>query len=165
MTEWSTTRSNSLLRVSTCHRTALVSNNRYIYAYRMNYPVEGAENPPTIHKQRGIHWIPAVPSSKDNDNGDDDCTATRLLKMTAAASKGYIIRQRVPNSPPQRKKTELTDNDSASATRHITATRHFSLPLPRTTDTCALPWMTTGRKRQRKQELKEMKTQQRKWQR
>ena len=71
----------------------------------MNYPVEGAEKPPTIHERRGIHRILAVPSLKDNNGDDDDRMARCLLKMTFATSTGYIIQQRALNSPHQRKTT------------------------------------------------------------
>ena len=91
--------------MSTCHRTALVNSSCYFLAYQMNYPVKGVAKPPTIHKRRGIHQIPAVPSLKDNDNSDNNRTATRLLEMTAATSRGYIVRQRTLNRPHQRKTT------------------------------------------------------------
>ena len=86
MAGWSTTRSNPLLLgVST---SALVSSSRYFLAYRMNYPVEGAEKSPTIHERQRIHRIPAVPSLKDNNDDNDDRTATRIPKMTSATSTG-----------------------------------------------------------------------------
>ena len=95
-----------------------------------DYPVEGVDKPPTIHKRQRIHQIPAVPLSKENDDDNDNRTATGLITITTATSNGYIVRLRALNSPHQHKKTELTDNDSAPATRHITAPCHSSSLLP-----------------------------------
>ena len=70
-----------------------------------DYPVEGADKPPTIHKQQRIHRITAMSLSKDNNNGNDNRTAMRLITITVAISNGYIVRQRAPNRPHQHKTT------------------------------------------------------------
>ena len=56
----------------------MIRSSRYaeIIEYK-DYPVKGAVKPPKINKRRGINEIPAAPSSKNNNDGDDDHTSTR----------------------------------------------------------------------------------------
>ena len=67
-----------------------------------NYLVEGAKKPPTIHKRQ----IPGVPLSKDNDDGNDDCAATRQLVTDTATRNGHIFQQGALNSPHQKSQTD-----------------------------------------------------------
>ena len=66
---------------------------------RMNYLTEGAEKPPKIYKHWGIEQIPAAPSLKDNDDGDNNHTATRHIPIATATSDRRIVWQELLNSP------------------------------------------------------------------
>ena len=80
----------------------MMQNNRYadIISYN-DYPVKGAVKHPTINKRWGINEIPATLSSKNNDDGDDNRTATRQIHIAVATSNIHIVWQGLLYSPHQ----------------------------------------------------------------